>query len=46
MIETLQVLSLPVAVLLAAGTITLGLAWWVSVEAEGHDEWLIGSEDE
>jgi uncharacterized protein (DUF983 family) len=33
-------------VLLITGTFILGLAWWVSVKAEGKDEWLTDGEDE
>lgn len=46
MIETLQSMTVPILVLLTAGIVTLGLAWWVAVEAEGHDEWLTGTDDE
>lgn len=46
MIATLCSLSVPLTVLLITGVVTLGLGWWLSVKAEGHDNWLWGDEDE
>lgn len=44
MIGTLVSMTVPLAVLLVLGTVVLGLAWWLAVQAEGRDEWLTGAE--
>jgi len=45
MIETLASMWLPLTVLAIAGATTLGLAWWLAVTTEGHDEWLTGEDN-
>ena len=45
MTSTLVAMSPAVFVLLTLGTFVIGLAWWLSVKAEGKDEWLTGSDD-
>lgn len=46
MIETIASMWLPLTVLTVAGLTTLGLGWWLSVKAEGHDEWILGTTTE
>lgn len=45
MLETIASMWFPILVLTVAGTLTLGLAWWACVAAEGKDEWLIGDDE-
>lgn len=45
MTSTLVAMTPAIVVLLLTGAGTLALAWWLSVKAEGRDEWLTGSED-
>jgi hypothetical protein len=44
MTATLISMSPAIVVLLVAGTGVIGLAWWLSVKAEGKDEWITGEE--
>lgn len=46
MTATLVAMSPALIVLLATGTLTLGLGWWLSVKAEGRDAWLFGDDEE
>lgn len=39
---TIASMWLPPTVLTVAGLATLGLGWWLSVKAEGHDDFLWG----
>lgn len=40
---TIVSMWLPLTVLTVAGTATLILGWWLSVKAEGRDDWIIGT---
>lgn len=43
--ETLEAMSFPIGVLIVAGLVILGVAWWAAHSAEGHDEWLWGDDE-
>ena len=45
MTSTLVAMSPAILVLLAIGTLTLLLGWWLAVVAEGRDEWLTGDDE-
>lgn len=45
MIDTLLSMSVPVVVLLVLGSLIIGLAWWLAVQAEGKDEWMLGDDE-
>jgi hypothetical protein len=45
MIDTIGAMTPAIVVLLTLGTFVIGLAWWLSVKAEGRDEWVTGSEE-
>lgn len=45
MTDTILSMWFPICVLIVAGLITLGTAWWCSVAAEGKDEWLTGADE-
>lgn len=44
-LETIGTMWFPLTVLLIAGLLTLAVAWWVCVTAEGKDDWLIGDDE-
>lgn len=41
-LETIGTMWFPLLVLVSAGLLTLALAWWLAVAAEGRDDWLTG----
>lgn len=45
MIATLLSMTVPIVVLLILGSLIIGLAWWLAVQAEGKDEWILGGDD-
>lgn len=45
MIDTLLSMAVPIIILSVLGILILGLAWWLAVQAEGHDEWILGDHD-
>lgn len=45
MTSTLVAMSPAILVLAATGTLTILLAWWLSVVGEGRDEWLLGDDE-
>lgn len=45
MIGTLSSMTVPIVVLLVLGSLIIGLAWWLAVQAEGKDEWILGDDE-
>lgn len=44
MFETIASMWLPLTVLLVAGTLTIGVAWWATLQAENKDDFLFGDD--
>lgn len=46
MIATLMSLIWPITVIVVAGVVVLGIAWWATLAFEEHDDFLWQSEDQ
>lgn len=45
MTDTLLSMTVPIVVLLILGSLIIGLAWWLALQAEGKDEWILGDDE-
>lgn len=45
MTATLVSMTVPIVVLLVLGSLIIGLGWWLAVQAEGKDEWILGEDE-